>query len=258
MRRPRAVATLAILALAGLLTGCSRLGNLRVLVPALSGMERAGAGLWVEPGMPAATRADLQREMIVTRDRLGRFYGSVESSPWVLACATKEQARALGLPGGNRAHTVGGRAILLGPRGLATPVLAHEWAHAELYARLNRGVLRRVPRWFDEGLASVISEEPWHSEAHWQEIQRRGLPTPHLNELYTFRQVTDAVRAYGDTRPDSAGNMHVVYSTAAHEMRGWLARAGREGLPRLIAALNAGEAFGPAYLRLGGPAPEEP
>lgn len=258
MRRIGPVATLAVLSLAVLLTGCSRVGNLRVLVPALSGMERVSASLWVEPGMPAATRTDLEQGIVVARQRLDRFYGSVESSPWVIACTTEAKSRSLGLYGRSLAHTVGGRAILLGPHGLTTPVLLHEWAHAELDARLSRGLLRRVPRWFDEGLACVISDEPRYSEARWQEIERRGLPTPRLYELVTFGQMSEAARQYRDARPDSAGNMHVVYSTAAHEVRGWLARAGGQGLHRLIEALNAGEPFGPAYARIGGPAPEEP
>ena len=49
----------------------------------------------------------------------------------------------------------------------------------------------------------------------------------------------------------------LVGTVAAHEVRGWLARGGPNALPRLIQALNAGEAFGPAYKRLGGPAPAE-
>lgn len=249
-----------VLALAGPLTGCGRIGNLRVLVPSLSGMERVSADLWVEPGMPAATRADLQRDFLFARRRIELFYGPPHSSPWVLACCTAARARSLGLHGAS-AHTVGGKAILLGPHALTAPVLTHEWAHAELYWRLRaRGLslLRGVPRWFDEGLACVIGDEAKYSEAHWQQIERRQLPTPHLNELITLRQMSEAVAQYGDTRPDSAGNMHVVYTTAAHEVRGWLARAGRGGVLALVEAMNAGEPFGRAYLQLGGESDERP
>jgi hypothetical protein len=258
MRRSWSPGLLLVIALAGWVAGCGGSLDVRLRFPALSGMDRVSASLWVEPGMPAAMRADLAQEIVVARARIDRFYGLAQSSPTVFACVTQAKARALGLRGRNRAHTVAGRMIVLGPRGLVTPVLVHEWAHAELDARLAPGVLHRVPRWFDEGLSSVVGDEPWHSEANWQEIVRRGLPVPHMNELYTFRQMSDAVREYGDSRSDSTGNMHVVYSAAAHEVRGWLARAGRDGLPRLISGLNGGEAFGPAYLRIGGPAPEEP
>ena len=258
MRRPHLVALLALLAAAALSAGCGPAAVVRRLVPALSGMEREGPSLWVEPGMALALRAELQQDMVLARDRVGRCYGSVESSPRVFACFSPARARSLGLRARNRGVTLGGRTIVLGPHGLVTPILTHEWAHAESSARLGRGVMRRVPRWFDEGLASVVADEPWHSEAHWREIERRGMSVPHMNELYTYRQLLDALRDYGDTRSDSAGNQHVVYSAAAHEVRGWLARAGRDGLPRLITALRAGESFGPAYLRIGGPAPEEP
>jgi hypothetical protein len=140
-------------------------------VPGFFGMQRVSTKLWVEPGMPAAARADLQY------------------------------------------------AFLLGPRGLAAPILTHEWAHAELDARLGR-----------------------------------RLPTPSLNEMMTFPQMLEAGRRYGDTRRDSTLNHHVVYTTAAHELRGWLARTGHGGVLQLIPAMNAGEPFGSTYVRLGGEA----
>lgn len=210
------------------------------------------AVLWVEPGMSAATRAALRDDLLLARRRIEAYYGPLRSRPQVVACVTEARARAFGLRGA-RAHTVAGRAILLGPRGLTAPILTHEWAHAELYARLGRHGLigiAGVPRWFDEGLACAISEEPTHSEANWQEIQRHRLPTASLNEMVTPRQVLEVVARYGDTRPDSSTNLHVVYTTAAHEVRGWLVRTGRGGVLRLVSAMNAGEPFGSAYLRL--------
>jgi hypothetical protein len=254
MRRGGARALAAMLVLAMLLTGCGRFRNLRLSMPGFFGMQRASANLWVEPGMPAATRADLQYAFLLARRRIEAFYGPLRSSPQVVACITEARARAFGLRGA-RAHTVAGRTILLGPRGLAAPILTHEWAHAELYARLGRRGLTGiagVPRWFDEGLACVISEEPAHSEANWQEIQRRRLPTPSLNEMRTFPQMLEAARRYGDIRRDSTMSHHVVYTTAAHEVRGWLASAGRGGVLQLISAMNAGEPFASTYGRLGG------
>jgi len=251
-----AVAALALV-LASPLAGCGRTASLRALLPPqLLGFERVSDELWVEPGTPAATRTKLRLGLDTARRRVESYYGPLESRPRVLACRTRAAAGALGLYARNAhvgAHVVAGRVIVVGPRSLDAGVLTHEWAHAELLARLHpgHGRVSFVPRWFDEGLACVIGEEARYSEPHWQEIVRRGAPVPNLGELMTFRQIEAAVEHYGDTRPDSAGNLHVVYSAAAHEVRGWLARVGPRGLLSLIAAMRDGESFWSAYARIG-------
>jgi hypothetical protein len=256
MRRTRFVAMVVLLAAAGSFASCGY--RPWVLVLALSGTERVSDQLWVEHGMPVTARAALLQAIAVARSRLARTFGTVCSSPRVVACCTEGKARSLGLRGRALALTVRGPAILLGPGGLAVEEVLHEWTHAELDARLPRAVVHRLPRWFDEGLARVVSDDPHYSEGNWRRIESRGTETPHLNELCTFQQWDEAMRRYRRERSDTTSVRGVVGTVAAHEVRGWLARAGRDGLPRLIAALNAGEAFGPAYLRIGGSAPEGP
>jgi len=255
MQRRRLLAVL-VLALAG--TGCGY--RPWVLVPALSGTERVSGQLRVERGLPDTTRTLLLQALVVAPSRLARYFGDVRSKPLVVACCTEAKARSLGLRGRAIAVTVRGPAILLGPHGLAAEEILHEWSHAELDARLPRAVVRRLPRWFDEGLARVISDDPRYSEAVWRRNDSLRVDVPHVNELYTPRQWADATEHYRHARSDTSSTTGraVVGAVAAHEVRGWLARAGPDGLPRFIAALNAGEAFGPAYLRIGGPAPEEP
>jgi hypothetical protein len=256
MRGLRFVAVAVLLGAAGLCAGCGY--RPWALVPALSGTERVSEQLWVEHGMPATTRTALSQAIVVARRRLADTFGTVRSSPPVVACCTDARARSLGLRERAVAQTVRGPAILLGPRGLTAGEVLHEWTHAELDARLPRAVVRRLPRWFDEGLARVVSDDPRYSEENWRRIGSRGVETPHLNELDSFQQWDEAMRRYHHERSDTTSVRGVVGTVAAHEVRGWLARAGRNGLPRLIEALNAGEAFGPAYRRLGGPAPEGP
>jgi hypothetical protein len=255
MRGSRFIVLAALLGAAGLCAGC----GVRpwALAPALSGAERVSEQLWVEHGMPAMTRIALSQAIVVARKRLAGTFGTVRSSPPVVACCTDAKARSLGLRERAVAQTVRGPAILLGPRGLTAEEVLHEWTHAELDARLPRAVVRRLPRWFDEGLARVVSDDARYSEENWGRIESRGVETPHINELYTPQQWDEAMRRYRHERSDTTSVRSVVGTVAAHEVRGWLARAGRDGLPRLIEALNAGEAFAPAYRRIGGPAPGE-
>ena len=56
----------------------------------------------------------------------------------------------------------------LSPRGLNWHFIAHEWSHAEMWTRLSLPAWKRMPQWFDDGIAVAISEAPEHSEPHWQ------------------------------------------------------------------------------------------
>lgn len=52
--------------------------------------------------------------------------------------------------------------VRLAPRGLTPTILTHELTHAEIHARLGIGgqVARRLPRWMDEGIAVIVSDDP--------------------------------------------------------------------------------------------------
>ena len=149
-----------------------------------------------------------------------------------------------------------GKLILLSPRALNWHFLAHEWSHAEMSTRLTFFAWKRMPQWFDEGVAVAISEAPEHSENHWQFLVATNVPRPTPEELRTFkslRQWLDAVHRYGEDRNierSSKGEpeLRPVYSAAGHELRPWLKKAGSAGLLDFIARLNGGEAFESAYL----------
>src|SRR5215471_1911382 len=51
--------------------------------------------------------------------------------------------------------------IRLSPRGLDQTILAHEFSHVELHARIGqfRLLMRAIPAWFDEGLAVIVSDD---------------------------------------------------------------------------------------------------
>ncbi len=239
-----------IVTLCALLAGCGNLGSWRLLAPADHGMEAIGPGLYVEPAMNVAERNDLVVQINRGRSLVAAFFGTVESSPVIVACVSTECAVRFG-SGGARAAAFGDYAIRLSPNGLTAALIAHEWGHAELYRRVG-GVwaIHRIPRWFDEGIAVVIADEPRHSPENWGEIQRRGYPTPALSELVTYRDWIKAVQHYGETRGDQPDNLRVVYSTAGNELRRWLACAGKSGAIELLAAVGNGEEFASAYAGL--------
>ena len=249
----RAARWLAGLAAVAALAGCGSLNSFRMAAPGVFGQERVGAGLYVEPTMAPEQRRQLAEQIAAGRERVEGFFGPLESAPFIAACATAECARRLGSYG-ERAAALGDGAIRLSHNGLAAPLVAHEMTHTEVFRRVGGWwAVGRLPRWFDEGLAVVVADEPLHSEANWAEIQRRGLAVPAFTDLVTRAQWIDALRRYGETEGDVPGNLRIVYTTAGHELRRWLACAGAPGTLALLAAVRDGEAFESAYTRLGAP-----
>lgn len=145
--------------------------------------------------------------------------------------------------------------ILLSPRGLNYHFLAHEWSHDELHTRLDFWDWFRLPRWFDEGLAVVVSEDPRYSEDEWRFLVESGALQPTREELLactTLRKWLDGVHRFGEGREAGAGTDEKsagspLYTAAGHEVRLWLSRVGRKGLLELIERLNAGETFEAVY-----------
>ena len=113
--------------------------------------------------------------------------------------------------------------------------LTHELSHVELATRV--GVVRallKVPQWFDEGLAVLVSADPDFTEARWLAATDNGARAPSPDRLRTLGGWLSVDR-------------ELSYGTARHEVARWYARVGRSGLDRLFAALHAGETFERAY-----------
>lgn len=234
------------------LGGCAFLRDAPMLAPGAFGMEEIGPALFVEPALTGAERDDLRRAIDAGRVQAQRLWGALRTAPIVVACATQACSTRFGSQGA-RAAAFGDRAIRLSHDGRSAALIAHEWSHAELYRRVGGWwTIGRIPRWFDEGVAVIVADEPRHSEANWQEILRRGLPVPRLDELTTRAEWIAAVRRYGETRTDDPDNRRIVYSAAAHELRRWLACAGADGVKALLDEVRDGGSFDAAYARLGG------
>ncbi|MFC0864110.1 hypothetical protein ACFHYQ_17585 [Sphaerimonospora cavernae] len=128
------------------------------ICPGCYRMERLGPGLYVESGLSDAQRRQVVAIAEQANQRVSDFYGGRESSPRILACLTDECYRRIG-GGRERGIAVLDRAVMLSPRGIDPVIAAHELSHVELHARLG-GSGSRVPQWFDEGLAVLVSDDP--------------------------------------------------------------------------------------------------
>ena len=240
-----------IVAGAACLSACGALHNARMWFPSASGMDEIDPALYVEPAMSAQQRGALQRQIELGRAQVEAFYGSITTAPYFVACVQAQCAARFGSYG-EPATAFGDVAIRLSLNDRLTQLVAHEWSHAELYRRVGGWRhIGKIPRWFDEGVAVVVADEALHAPANWDEIARRGLPTPPLTELVSRRDWAAAVQNYGETRGDDPSNLRVVYSTAGHEVRAFLACAGRAGVAAVLDAVQADEPFDAAYARVG-------
>jgi hypothetical protein len=256
--------TLTLLLTLGLLSGCGMLHSVaqsgKLLAPESFGLILIAPNLYVETGTDEATQGRLRSDMDRADAAIRMAFGSVSTRPTVHACITEKCYATFG--GRGSVAWVFGQRILLSPRGLNWHFLAHEWSHAEMSKRLTVFAWKRMPQWFDEGLAVTISEAPEHSENHWQFLIHASIPRPTRDELLTYQSLQQwltAVQRFGDDKnfervAQGQPTLNPVYAAAGHEMRPWLAQVGSAGLQNLIQRMNEGSAFDSAYQ----PNPKQP
>jgi hypothetical protein len=216
----------------------------KLLAPSWFGMEQIGPRVWVAKEVPPDDRRALLEAYDAARPLVAAMFGSIVTDPTVYGCAVRECIAAFGGTGDGTAAREVRPAILLWTRSFTPAALAHEWSHFELLTRLGDSA-RGVPMWFHEGLGDATGGDmPRHSEALYQEAVASGVPIPTLDELKLLKQWGPAHEKYANPK------VNLPYTTAAHEVRRWLQRVGREGLLELIEALNSGEPFDAAYRRI--------
>jgi len=157
------------------ISGCNTLKSTKVFAPASFGMEIIAEHVFVDSDMPSNMRSELQVNYLQAKENIQLIYGDMSSNPDVIACSTEKCFKRFGGVSA-RAKSFAGQALLLSPRGLSSHIISHEISHNELYVRIGSfSRWRKILQWFDEGLAVVVSNEPTHSQAAFDEIQKKGI-----------------------------------------------------------------------------------
>ena len=113
---------------------------------------------------------------------------------------------------------------------LELDILAHEITHAELHTRLSAKAQKRIPTWFDEGIALQNDYREKYSEAQWiTQTDNGNMDTP--SEFYA----------------GEAEDRRFRYLNAKHELDVWMISHGQQGLLELLDRLNGGADFNTAY-----------
>ncbi len=137
-------------------------GPQRTLAPTLYGLTE------IAPGVFTDDLADKTRWLEIKADgeaKVKAFFGELQANPRLILCSHQDCERKFGFTGAT-AVTFGWHMIHLPPQSLVSPnlgyvLMAHERTHAELHLRMgiSGAVNGHIPNWFDEGLASYVSQD---------------------------------------------------------------------------------------------------
>ena len=227
-------------------SGCSTINKSKILLPpGWIGMKKIAPKVYVDKDMNTTQQKKLLKLIPKAQKYISDVWGKVTSKPTIYACSTKKCAKSLGI--GARAYQINNH-IILSPKAISKELIAHEWSHAELYKKVG-GFFnwKKIPSWFDEGLAVSVSHEPRHDERAWKKIVDNNISYPSLNELVTLKQWIEATYKYNENI--NKDDIVVTYAVAGHEIEKWYKRVGREGLEELIDKVKNGTSFEVAYQR---------
>ncbi|GAA4607185.1 hypothetical protein BJY16_006199 [Actinoplanes octamycinicus] len=188
-----------------------------VACPRCYGLTGLGGGVYAERD------DDAYRRMVdAAGERVAAFYGGREAHARVLICATEACYRRIG-GGGEKGRALRTDALLLSPQGANEVIAAHELAHLELNQRLGPA-RSKVPSWFNEGLAVLVSEDPRYLRPGPDRCR-----VPYEQALTITRTDWSAVRTDG-------------YPRAACVVSHWVAdRGGPSAVLEMISDLRAGK-----------------
>ena len=240
--------TCALLIIITLLTSCSTFNTYKVAVFPLSWMNliQIDKDIFVEKGMNEALRKKLVIQAEESKKNVIEVWGEIKSNPTIYACATKKCADSLGLKA--PAHCVDSY-LILRPKAFTKFIISHEISHAEVVERSGSFFRwKKIPQWFDEGLAVVVGPDPRHNAKAWEKIIKEQLPHPSKKELMSIHSVrawNKATKKYNENL--DYNSIVVTYATAGHYVSEWYSKAGKSGLLQLFEKLNNGYSFDKAY-----------
>lgn len=204
------------------------------ICPACYGLERAEPLLYVDKQMPFEERSRLSTAIVAAKSHVAEFYGTLVLEPVIVACSTQACDRRLGGRGAHAANFSGWKfaVIRLSPRGLNKTIVSHELSHVQAHQRvgITRLLSGKLPAWFDEGLAVLVSEDRQHSEP--------GHPASRRCTRAFTGELPQDFRSWGQL----AARTPTLYTDAACEVQRWMdANGGRDGLLAALDAVGAGQ-----------------
>ncbi len=186
--------------------------------------------------LSSSAAAHLQGLLDAARRRAEAWWGRLEARPTVWYADTPERKRALGFP--NPYVSVPpedrGGVLFVGPKGGEVDLLAHGLGHAEMLVRFGP-LWRRLPAWFDEGVAAQLDRRSFLVAA----------PTPPRPPRAEDLRALESRAAFRGAEGEAA------LTEARAAVSAWLAAAGGPAaVERLRRAMEDGASFASAWSEL--------
>lgn len=151
----------ALLLIGGLAAAAALPGPQRMLCPTCYGLEQIAPSIYVDTEYTRQQRTEILKAIADARRRVRDFFGELKADPQIVVCRTRVCRHIFGSRGA-KGVAYGWHAVLLTHSRIFGVIAAHELIHIELHWRMGivgwaRGT---VAAWFDEGLATVVSNDP--------------------------------------------------------------------------------------------------
>lgn len=198
------------------------------------GLTAAAPGVFLERNATDAEQAQFLESLAAAELALGFYPKRETEKPVILGCVSTSCDRRLGGKGA-KARAYGATFIHVSPDGGNATILAHELAHIELHGRIGPKALPsgRLPAWFDEGLAVIISRD-----ARYLKIDADGELTCAATEI------GDLPLTLSDWRREAGEKRRPIYAMAACRVLNWLEKqGGSPAVERLAETLRQGGRF---------------
>ena len=190
----------------------------------------------------AGNRDEITGLINKAKSRAADFYGSLTCQDHTVIIICDDDKLLAKLGGDHDTHhitlfPVKRSYVSVSTEYLTVDVLAHELTHAELYERLSGNAFRRVPTWFNEGIALQNDYREQYGPEAWAEQTDNG------KNIVAHEDMDTAAEFYSGTKEDR----RFRYLNAKHDVVEWLEKHGLQGFMALIDRLNGGEDFSAAY-----------
>jgi len=190
----------------------------------------------------AGNRDEITGLINKAKSRAADFYGSLTCQDHTVIIICDDDKLLAKLGGDHDTHhitlfPVKRSYVSVSTEYLTVDVLAHELTHAELYERLSGKAFRRVPTWFNEGIALQNDYREQYGPEAWAEQTDNG------KNIVAHEDMDTAAEFYSGTKEDR----RFRYLNAKHDVVEWLEKHGLQGFMALIDRLNGGEDFSAAY-----------